>query len=275
MLALLKKLRAIGVPLGEYVDRKIYRGIITGLNEAFVINGETRDRLVSRHPSSSELLKPFLRGRDVKRWKCEFADRYLIKIESSSNKKHPWSGKPVEEAEAIFAKTYPAIHAHLNEYREALIRRDDQGAYFWELRACAYWSEFEKPKIIYPDIYAKQSFGWQMDPCISANTSYFIPVNEKWLVALLNSAAVEWFYSLISNRVRGGYLRAFTDYVSQIPIPNVEAETQTELTRLVNEIETNQLDTMDRISNECKIDQVVYKLYKLNSEELTIIQGGI
>ena len=114
-----------------------------------------------------------------------------------------------------------------------------------------------------------------MDPCISANTSYFIPVNEKWLVALLNSAAVEWFYSLISNRVRGGYLRAFTDYVSQIPIPNVEAETQTELTRLVNEIETNQLDTMDRISNECKIDQVVYKLYKLNSEELTIIQGGI
>jgi adenine-specific DNA-methyltransferase len=273
VLALLKKLRNAGTPLGEYVGGKIYRGIITGLNEAFVVNGETRDRLLSEHPSSAEILKPFLRGRDVKRWRCEFANRYLIKIESSSNKKHPWSGKSPGDAEAIFAETYPAIHAHLNNHREALIRRDDQGQYFWELRSCAYWAEFEKAKIIYPDIYAKQSFGWQMDSCISANTSYFIPTHEKWLVALLNSAAVEWFYSLISNRVRGGYLRAFTDYVSQIPVPTVKSGKQSDLAKLVNEIETNQFDGTDLNSNERQIDQIVYKLYDLTADEIAIIEG--
>ena len=93
-------------------------------------------------------LKPFLRGRDVKRWKVNYADYYLIKIESSQNKKHPWSDLEAKDAEEIFRKTYPAIYNHFNNFREELIKRTDQGKYFWELRACAYWDEFEEPKII-------------------------------------------------------------------------------------------------------------------------------
>ena len=86
------------------------RGITTGLNEAFVVDRATRDRLIREHKSSAEILKPFLRGRDVKRWRTEFAEQYLIKIESSENKDHPWSGKSEKEAEKIFDKTYPAIY---------------------------------------------------------------------------------------------------------------------------------------------------------------------
>ena len=85
-LKLLKRLRKMGKPLGEYVNGRFYYGIKTGLNEAFVVDRLTRDRLIAEHPSSEEVLKPFLRGRDVKRWKVDYQDLYLIKIESSENK---------------------------------------------------------------------------------------------------------------------------------------------------------------------------------------------
>ncbi len=139
VLALLDKLRAAGTPLGDYVKGRFYRGILTGLNEAFVVDRATRDRLIAEHPSSAELIKPFLRGRDVKRWRCAFAEQYLIKIESSENAKHPWSGMELKRAEAVFATSYPAIHAFMRPFRQALIKRADQGTYFWELRSCAYW----------------------------------------------------------------------------------------------------------------------------------------
>ena len=100
---MLEKLRKAGKPLGEYVDGKFYRGIITGLNEAFVVDRTTRDSLIAEHPSSAEVLKPLLRGKDVKRWEVNFAEQYLIKIESSENVIHPWSGKTAVEAEQIFA----------------------------------------------------------------------------------------------------------------------------------------------------------------------------
>ena len=81
---MLAKLRSKGEPLGEYVNGRFYRGIITGFNEAFVVDGETKDRLIDEDSSSAEFLKPYLRGRDVKRWKVTSQDLYLIKIESST-----------------------------------------------------------------------------------------------------------------------------------------------------------------------------------------------
>jgi hypothetical protein len=214
---LLARIRAAGKPLGEYVNGRFYRGILTGFNEAFVIDGATRERLIAEDPKSAEVIKPFLRGRDVKRWKVEFEGQYLIKIESSENVPHPWSGKP--DAEKVFARCYPAIHAHFQNYRQAMIDRYDQGKYFWELRACAYWQEFEQPKIIYPDIYLHQSFAFDTVGFYAANTCYFIPTNEKWLAGLLNSSLIEWFYEQIANRIQNGYLRAFSDYMKQVPIP--------------------------------------------------------
>lgn len=220
---LLNRIRMAGQPLGEYVKGRFYRGIITGLNEAFVIDGATRDRLIAEDPKSAEVIKPFLRGRDVKRWKVEFEGQYLIKIESSENVPHPWSGKPEAEAEKLFARCYPAIHAHFQNYRQAMIDRYDQGKYFWELRACVYWQEFEQPKIIYPDIYLHQSFAWDTKGYYSANTCYFIPTNERWLTGVLNTSLTEWFYVQIANRIQNGYLRAFSDYMRQVPIPSASA----------------------------------------------------
>ncbi len=223
VLRLLENIRSQGKLLSNYLaEEKIYLGIKTGLNDAFVIPSARRDQLIEKDKSSKEVLKPFLRGRDVKRWSAEYSEQYLIKIESSGNKKHPWSGKSLEGAEKIFAETYPAIHEHFQAYREDLIKREDQGVYFWELRACKYWKEFERPKILYPDIYSHQSFAWDADGFISGNTTYLIPTKEKWLTAILNSNLIEWFYSQLSNKLRGGYLRAFTDYMKQVPIPSAQ-----------------------------------------------------
>jgi len=107
-LRLLEKLRRAGPTLQQYSAERIYYGIKTGLNEAFVVDGATRDRLIREDKSSAEVLKPFLRGRDVKRWRVEFADIYLIKIESSENKRHPWSGRKAAEAERVFERAEAA-----------------------------------------------------------------------------------------------------------------------------------------------------------------------
>ena len=233
---LLEKLRAAGKPLGQYCNGQFYYGIKTGLNEAFVVDQATRDRLIAEHKSSAEILKPFLRGRDVKRWNVQFGEQYLIKIESSENFKYPWSEFADKKAEAIFSEQCPAIYAHLKDMRKALIDRGDQGKFWWELRSCAYWKEFEQPKIIYPDIYEHQSFAWDTKGYFSVNTTYFIPTDQQWLVAILNSNVVEWFYGNISNRIRGGYLRAFSESMSQIPIPAATTRQRAELESLVEKI---------------------------------------
>jgi adenine-specific DNA-methyltransferase len=221
---LLERIRAAGMPLGQYVEGRFYYGIKTGFNDAFVIDGPTKDQLISEHASSAEIIKPFLRGRDIKRWRVEPQDLWLIRIESSENVTHPWTSLPDDEAEAAFAKALPAIHRFMSAYRKELMKRYDQGKYFWELRSCAYWQAFDDPKIIYPDIYEHQSFAWDESGFYAANTGYFIPIRERWLTGFLNSTLAEWFYSQISNRIRGGYLRSFSDCMQQIPIPNRATE---------------------------------------------------
>jgi hypothetical protein len=164
---LLAKLRTHGTPLGEYVNGKFYRGILTGFNDAFVIDGKKRAELIAADPKSAEIIKPFLRGRDVKRWQATHADLWLIKIESSANVTHPWTG--VEEPWERFCQTYPAIGGYFESLKEIFDKqgvsfwqrmqnRDDQGTHFWELRSCAYWQEFEHPRIIYPELDSLNQF---------------------------------------------------------------------------------------------------------------------
>ncbi|MFA4836702.1 MAG: TaqI-like C-terminal specificity domain-containing protein [Dehalococcoidia bacterium] len=273
VLNLLEKLRKAGKPLGEYVNGRLYYGIKTGFNEAFVVDRATRDRLVAEHPSSAEVLKPFLRGRDVKRWKVDFGEQYLIKIESSENKKHAWSGKSEKEAEKVFAKTFPAIHTRFEEFREQLIKRDDQGKYFWELRSCVYWQEFEQPKIIYPDIAKGPEFAFDDNQYHLVNTLYLMPTDQKWLLGLLNSQAVFWFYAKTSSQIRGGFVRFIAQYVSQIPVP-VNSDPKP-IESLVGQILAAKAKdpTADVSALEGEIDQLVYQLYGLTEEEIGIVEG--
>ncbi|MFM8747331.1 MAG: Eco57I restriction-modification methylase domain-containing protein [Aestuariivirga sp.] len=223
---LLERIRAAGMPLGQYVEGRFYYGIKTGFNDAFVIDGSTKDRLIAEHASSAEIIKPFLRGRDIKRWRVEPQDLWLIRIESSENVTHPWSGLPHDEAEAVFAKALPAIHRFMSAYRKELIKRYDQGKYFWELRSCAYWQQFEQPKIVFPDIALSPQFAFTLQPFFIANTGYIVPEVDVSDLAILNSAVIDFFYRQISPQIQNGYYRFIAQYVSQIPMPRPRGVTK-------------------------------------------------
>lgn len=232
---LLARIRAAGVPLGDYVEGRFYYGIKTGYNDAFVIDGATRARLIAADPMSAEIIKPFLRGRDVKRWRVEPQDLWLIKIESSTNKKHPWTDLPEDEAEAAFAKAWPSIHRWFEGHRHELIKRYDKGQYFWELRACAYWEAFEEPKIIIPAIektvaYAPDTTG------LFSNDKTTIIVSDDWrfLSACLNSPVSWWIAQVNYASRQGGFFEFKPMYVGQFPVPKADARAKALMAPLVD-----------------------------------------
>ena len=273
-LRLLDKLRRGTEPLKKSVDGRIYFGIKTGLNDAFVVDELTRDRLIKEHTSSAALLKPFVRGRDVQRWSAKHQGQYLIKIESSENKEHPWSGRTCAEAERVFARTYPAIHSFQEKYRQALLDRCDQGKYFWELRSCDYWQEFEKPKIVYQDIARYFGMAWDETEAYLANTCYFLPRAEKWLLAVLLSAPMQFYVQKVLGSDEGGFIRMFTIHVEKFPIPNAAAPEKKALEGLVDRIlKAKKADPAADISNqEQEINDRVYRLYGLAKEDIKIVE---
>ncbi len=235
---LLERIRAAGKPLKEYVQGRFYYGIKTGLNDAFVIDGEDRQRLIDAHPSSTEIIKPFLRGRDVKRWRVEYADQYLIRIESSENRKHPWSGKPEAEADKIFANTFPAIHAFFNDSdrRQKLVDRYDKGQYFWELRSCAYWEEFEQPKIVLGRFMDKPTYAFDREGYYANNALSIISGVTEYLVAVLNSTVTWWLLSAICTDLQNGFLQVHNNNQEEISIPISNIAQQTVISCVVQAI---------------------------------------
>jgi hypothetical protein len=163
VLRLLEKLKSTGMPLGEYVKERFYRGILTGSNEAFVVDRATRDYLVSEHKSSIELLKPFVRGRDVKRWYIENPDLWLCYV--------GWNCE---------IDKYPAIYNHLQHFRKLLKARPEvkRGIVPWyalSRYAADYWQEFDGAKILYQEIATFQAFAFDESGTYSNNKTYIIP----------------------------------------------------------------------------------------------------
>jgi hypothetical protein len=208
-LRLLERLRKAGTPLGEYVRGRFYYGIKTGLNEAFVVDRATRDGLIAEHPSSDEVLKPFLRGRDVKRWRCEMQDLWLIFTRRG-----------------IDIKKYPAIHEHLLQFKKRLMPGvpggRKPGSYEWyEIQDnIAYWQEFEQPKIVVPAIedgvnYAPDSVGFYSND----KTSIAIPPSVPFTLAVVNSSISWWITRQTFASKQGGFYEFKPMYVSTLPIP--------------------------------------------------------
>ena len=267
-LALKRKIEEIGRPLKDW-DINIYRGIITGCNEAFVVDRETHDGLIAEHPSSAEVLKPFLRGRDVKRWQINFAEKYLIKIESSENREHPWSGQSAGEAEQIFADAYPAIHAHLEIFRERLIERHDQGNYFWELRSCAYWEEFEQTQIVWGNLAQSPQFAFADAGFYLSAPATMMVSDSKYLLGILNSRITRYLVSQSAAERQGGFLEFKPMYISPLPIPDPPENER--ISALVSQI----LDATDTDPGlEDEINQMVYLLYGLTDDEIAIVEGA-
>jgi hypothetical protein len=182
----MEKIRRAGVPLKEFTGIVPLMGIKTGFNDAYLIDTTTKERLVAADPQSADLFKPYLRGQDINRWQAEWTGLWMLALKSSGN--HPWPWADVGDgAEAVFAATYPAIHAHLNQYRAALLKRQDQGAYWWELRACAYWDKFDRPKVLYQEIQFHPCYMLDQGGMLANNKVFFLPTEDLYLLGVLNS----------------------------------------------------------------------------------------
>lgn len=270
---LLSKIKSQGVTLGEYVDGKIYYGIKTGLNEAFVIDEETKEKLIEEDSKNKELIKPFLAGKDIKRYQPPSTNKYLILIPSG------WTNEQTdtENKWEWFTENYPAVSHHLNQFEKKARKRYDQGDYWWELRSCTYYDEFDKPKMMLPDISLRGNFTLDQQGgfCI-VNTAYIIGSDDKFLLGILASDLIDFYYRSTSSSYRGGYLRFIYQYLETIPIVEPDDETRLKLEKNVQRIldSKNQNPEADTTELEAEIDQLVYELYELSEEEIRIVEGN-
>lgn len=281
--AVINKMRVIGIPLIQYVGGKIFYGIKTGLNDAFVIDEKTKNQIIREDNKCKEIIKPFLMGREIKRYRAVDVKQYLIYIpkgftrNSLRKNQDPWNW---------FNKNYPSVSKHLDHYAEKARKRSDQGDFWWELRSCDYYSAFEKPKIILPDISIKGNFTFDISKCFCGNTAYIIQSDDLFLLGLLNSSLITFFYSNISPVFRGGYLRFIFQYLSQIPIKD-DKSLRNSMKSLVDDIlslylklESNKSDYDKTLihrqinSKDQQINKLVYELYGLTDKEIHIVEGS-
>ena len=200
---LLAKIKRNGVPLAEYAGVKPYRGVLTGLNEAFLIDTAKRDELVRADPKCADIIKPYLRGQDIERWWSPDSGLFMIVLKSSGNHAWPWANAGDEnEAEAIFAKTYPSIHLQMSKYAEwvdqkskkriGLKHREDHGRFWWELRSCDYYHEFLPEKIMFQAIQFAPRYTLDGEGRFGNNKTYILTSSSRALLTCLNSPLSWW-----------------------------------------------------------------------------------
>ena len=221
--AIIEKMKAVGVPLGEYVKGQIYYGIKTGLNEAFVIDGLTKKRLIKEDPKCAKLIKPFAVGDDIRKYRIDFKDRYLILIPKGWTRSQPgFKG----DAWTCFRSQCPSLAGHLEPFAKKAAKRQDKGEYWWELRACEYYDEFEKSKIVYPEMAKESRFVFDKKGFYTNNKAFIIPADDLFLFAVLNSQ-IAWNYlkrscSVIGDADKGGRLELRDSYMRQFPVPRLD-----------------------------------------------------
>ncbi len=210
---LLEKLMSKGISLHQYTGGIIRRGVVTGYNEAFVIDENIKNELIAKHKSSSDIIKPFLAGKDVKRYSIDFQNRYLIFTRRGIN---------IDE--------YPAIREYLEQFRNKLEPKPldwkgnwegrKPGSYKWyEIQdSVDYYAEFEKPKIIYPNICAGPEFSYDESNFYSNQKCFILPKGDKYLLGILNSSIFLFLFKMILPKLRGGYFEPGYIYLKKFPI---------------------------------------------------------
>ncbi|MBE2195383.1 MAG: Eco57I restriction-modification methylase domain-containing protein, partial [Anaerolinea sp.] len=262
--ALMDKLRAAGKPLGEYVDGKFYYGIKTGLNEAFVINEAKRAELIAADPRSAEIIKPFLRGRDVKRWRVEPKGLYLIFTRRGIN-----------------IDGYPAVRAHLEQYKDRLMPGvkggRKAGTYQWyEIQdSIAYYPEFEKPKIVYQVFQVKPSFTIDIQGHYLNNALWMLSVEDYFLLGCLNST-VGWFQIARNcTKIQNGY-QLIWDYLQKIIVSIPPDALCTKIAALAEKCLAAAKGHPERLpALEAQLNALVYQAYGLNAEEIALIEAQL
>ena len=232
-------------------------GIKTGFNEAFIIDDQTKDALIAEDPRSEDILKPVLRGRDIKRFRAKWAGMWLIDTHNGYDGVSP-----------IEIDDYPAIKNYLDDYYEKLANRYDKGRTPYNLRNCAYHAEFVMEKLFWIDLTDEGRFAYNDGEMFCVNSAYMLTGNSlKYLCAVLNSTLVTWFMQNSALNSGMGTTRWVRFTVERIPIPIIETAGQQPFIQAVDAIQDAfrmGTDTMILVSD---LDNLVYELYGLTADE--------
>ena len=279
-----RKIESIGTPLKDW-DINIYRGVLTGYNDAFIISTEKRDEILANcrtegeRVRTAELIRPILRGRDIKRYGYDWAGQWLIYI--------PWhfpyqfdesiTGAS-EKAEKAFKEQYPAVYNHMLEYKEPLSKRNKAETgirYEWyamQRWGAKYWEDFSKPKIIWGEISDKSKFAFDfLGEYIPEATSFYMKGEcIEYLLSALNSSVSEWLFSKVGTTTGVGTIRWKKYTIEQLIVAKLSTEQLNTHLAAFNDLKVGKMSITDF---ECFSNKLMYDIYKLTSDEIQYIEN--
>ncbi|MGN8520208.1 class I SAM-dependent DNA methyltransferase [Helicobacter pylori] len=286
LLDLRDKMESVGTPLKDW-DIQINRGILTGANEAFIITTEKREEILNACKTQEErkrtetLIKPILRGKDIKRYSYEWAHLWVINTHNGYTSNLKFKIPPID------IEKYPAIKAHLDSHYDTIATRSDQGDTPYHLRNCAYLEDFEKEKIVYGEIVQEPRFYLDNGECelgyFYAEATSFILTGEhlRYLLGMLHSKLITFAFKTFyagGGLGESGY-RYKKAFIERLPIPQITPKNQ-ELARKITDCTERILKSKEKDPKantqrlEKEIDALVYQLYNLTDEEIKIIENG-
>jgi type II restriction/modification system DNA methylase subunit YeeA len=248
------KIESVGTPLKDW-DINIYRGVLTGCNEAFIISTEKRNEILNNCTTeeerrrTEELIRPILRGRDIKRYGYNWANLWLINTHNGVKGKYP----PID------INDYPAIKQHLDLYWDKISKRDDKGVTPYNLRNCAYLEDFKKPKIIYPETTQGAYFAYDDNGVFLDKTCFMlISGDAEYLQFTLSSKLFEYAYKRIFSSVSLGEHGYQYNKHALVKLPVVKPTDSI----------TKRIKTSD-------IESFIFDIYKISPDEIKEIEASI
>lgn len=250
----------------------INRGFLTGYNQAFIIDEQKKDELIQLDAKNTEIIKPILRGRDVKKYNYEFSNLWVI------------CTFPVLELDIL---QFPYIlkyfekdigRKRLEQTGEKGSRKKTSNKWFETQDTIAYWQDFNKPKIIWGEISDKPKFAYDEENYYAEATTFLMTGEKlKFLLAILNSKVSEWYFNLIGTTTGMGTNRWKKYKIEMLPIKIPTERQEKEIEILVDNILQikKQAPSADTTALETQIDQLVYQLYDLTEEEIAIVEGSV
>ncbi len=258
-----EKIKLMGARLVD-LGTQINLGLATGANNVFIIDEAKRKELIKLDPKNKNIIKPILRGKDIMKYSYSISNNYII----------------LTKNEIDVSKEFPSLIHYFEKFGEKFKQRGAKGKHWSNLRACSFFDDFKKEKIIWIELSDENRFALCKDEIYLLNSAYFlIPPKEfesLYLLGVLNSRLIKFYMMLIANTSGMGTIRWINVYVREFPIPVVNNERQRPIISLVDQILTSKKENpeADTSALEREIDELVYKLYGLKEEEIRIVEGG-